>query len=192
MNNIIIARFNEELNWVNNVTEKYNFFVYDKGDKSDCHHVSYLENVGRESNTFLHYIVTNYNNLGEYNVFLQGNPFRETPNIVNILNNLKESESSVVSISTIFSCDINGAPHHNGLPLTEFCDLFQIKKHQKFNFMVGQQFYLHKSIILKKPLSYYANLLDYTKTREISPWVFERMWFYVFSDEGEYLEYNII
>jgi len=71
---LIIARYNEDLDWL----EKYNNFkiiVYNKGLKlkdSPFYEVINLENKGRESHTWLYHIVNNYNNLNENNIFLQG------------------------------------------------------------------------------------------------------------------------
>tara|TARA_Y100000991_G_C21871482_1_gene305315 strand:+ start:50 stop:757 length:708 start_codon:yes stop_codon:yes gene_type:complete len=71
---LIISRYDESLEWLN----KYNDFkiiIYNKGRKlkfNDKHKIINLENVGRESHTWLYHIVKNYNNLNAINIFLQG------------------------------------------------------------------------------------------------------------------------
>ena len=71
---LIIARFNEDLEWL----KKYDDFkitVYNKGESlSDdkFFNVINLENKGRESHTWLFHIVKNYYHLDEINIFLQG------------------------------------------------------------------------------------------------------------------------
>ena len=71
---LIIARFNEDLDWL----KKYDDFkitVYNKGESlSDdkFFNVINLENKGRESHTWLYHIVKNYYHLDEINIFLQG------------------------------------------------------------------------------------------------------------------------
>ena len=71
---LIIARYNEDLDWL----KKYDDFkitVYNKGESlSDdkFFNVINLENKGRESHTWLYHIVSNYENLDEVNIFLQG------------------------------------------------------------------------------------------------------------------------
>ena len=71
---LIIARYNENLDWLT----KYNDFkilVYNKGEELDQNYnfkVLKLENLGRESHTWLTHIVNNYNNLNDINIFLQG------------------------------------------------------------------------------------------------------------------------
>ena len=71
---LIIARYNEDLSWLEKFKD-FKIIVYNKGDKlSDnlFYEVRKLENKGRESHTWLHHIVKNYNNLNEISVFLQG------------------------------------------------------------------------------------------------------------------------
>ena len=71
---LIISRYKEDLEWL----KKHNDFeitVYNKGSKLKEHSyfkVLNLENVGRESHTWLYHIVNNYNSLNEINIFLQG------------------------------------------------------------------------------------------------------------------------
>ena len=76
MNNIIISRFNEDIEWIDLINkEKFNFIIYNKGENNLKYESIKLENIGRESHTFLFYIIHNYHNLPEWNIFLQGEPF---------------------------------------------------------------------------------------------------------------------
>ncbi|MDC3029607.1 DUF3431 domain-containing protein [Prochlorococcus sp. AH-716-P13] len=71
---LIISRYKEDLEWL----KKHNDFeitVYNKGLKlkeDKYFKVLNLENVGRESHTWLYHIVNNYNSLNDINIFLQG------------------------------------------------------------------------------------------------------------------------
>jgi len=75
---IIVSRYNESLNWT--LIEPFNQFkytVYNKGDdelfeKTHVTKIINLPNVGRNDQTYLHHIVTNYNNLSLITVFLPG------------------------------------------------------------------------------------------------------------------------
>lgn len=67
---MVVSRYNEDIEW----TKKYNSVVYNKGDV----HIEgciKLENVGREAHTYLRHIITNYHNLKETTLFVQGDPF---------------------------------------------------------------------------------------------------------------------
>ena len=71
---LIIARFNENLDWLKNF-EDFKIIVYNKGqdlEKCDFFKIINLENLGRESHTWLHHIVNNYYQLNDINIFLQG------------------------------------------------------------------------------------------------------------------------
>lgn len=66
---IVVARYNEDISWTN----KYhpNVIIYNKGIETIENSVS-LSNVGRESHTYLYHITSNYDNLAERTVFVQG------------------------------------------------------------------------------------------------------------------------
>ena len=66
---IIVARYNENIRWLK--SEISNCIVYTKGNKLHIENEIHLENVGRESETYLHYIITNYDNLPDVVVFTQ-------------------------------------------------------------------------------------------------------------------------
>jgi len=66
---IVVARYNEDISWLN--TEMNNCIIYNKGEKLNIDNEIMLENVGRESETYLHYIITNYDNLPDVVIFTQ-------------------------------------------------------------------------------------------------------------------------
>ena len=67
---MVVARYNEDVNWA----KKYNSLVYNKGP-DDLRGGICLDNVGREAHTYLRHIITNYHNLEDTLLFVQGNPF---------------------------------------------------------------------------------------------------------------------
>lgn len=66
---IVVARYNEDISW----TYKYrpNVIIYNKGNDPIDGSIL-LPNVGRESHTYLYHIISNYNNLANKTVFVQG------------------------------------------------------------------------------------------------------------------------
>ncbi len=71
---LIIARYNEDLTWLENYRD-FKITVYNKGENlvdNTFYKVINLENKGRESHTWLYHIVKNYYQLNEINIFLQG------------------------------------------------------------------------------------------------------------------------
>lgn len=75
---LVIARYNEDVSWAAKLSGLQNIYLYNKGKdlEPDPHFIhTRLENVGREGHTYLHYIISQYNNLSDYTIFCQGNPF---------------------------------------------------------------------------------------------------------------------
>lgn len=83
---IVIARYNENLEW----TKQFpNVIIYNKGKKLDGEYNEiFLDNVGKEGHTYYKHICDNYDNLSDYTIFLQGNPFDHSPNIIAVLHKL--------------------------------------------------------------------------------------------------------
>jgi len=75
---IVIARYNEDLKWLNNKKfSKYNCIIYNKGVNDKFYKppntkVINLKNVGMCDHTYLYHIVTNYDNLNKITIFLPG------------------------------------------------------------------------------------------------------------------------
>lgn len=81
---IVVARYNENVSW----TKQFpNVIIYNKGQplSGDFNEV-FLDNVGRECHTYYKYIYDNYHNLTDYTIFLQGNPFDHSMNIIHDIN----------------------------------------------------------------------------------------------------------
>ena len=75
---IIIARYNENLNWTLEYPfNQYKYTVYNKGfndnfEKSRVEKIIELNNVGKCDHTYLYHIIENYNVLKDITVFLPG------------------------------------------------------------------------------------------------------------------------
>jgi hypothetical protein len=78
-NHIVVAVYNENLDWIDKIdVTLFDIFIYNKGSSAIttnqiCKIIS-LENIGRESHTYLHHIIENYDNLPEHVLFFQGRP----------------------------------------------------------------------------------------------------------------------
>lgn len=71
---LVVARYNEPLDWLDHLPDGLNVHVYNKGEPIDRPHVQ-LENIGRESHTYLTHIIQNYDRLAQFTIFVQGYPF---------------------------------------------------------------------------------------------------------------------
>lgn len=112
---VIIARYNENLDWLFDLVSHFfsknqhplKLFIYNKG-KDDIDqtfldnfkqktyttlfdfYILPLENIGRESHTYLNHIIQNYDNLDDVNVFCQGDSIFHSPNFIDLISNFKD------------------------------------------------------------------------------------------------------
>jgi hypothetical protein len=95
---IIVARYNENISWLN--SELHNCIIYNKGDKLNINENKniiteiMLDNVGRESDSYLQYIITNYYNLPDVIVFTQANISDHKKDNLNYLIKIKNEAIS--------------------------------------------------------------------------------------------------
>ena len=174
---IIVSRYNEDLSWL--IPFKDIAIVYNKGP---FHHtlnnfnVINLPNFGRESNTYLNYIIENYNNLADYNIFFQGKISDHSP--LYIEDYFKENEFN----GYIRYIDINilkkpikhfgkwkDQRNNNNMRLSnltvydwleKFVEL-KIDHYSDVGVVWGANFSVSKKIIQDKPIEFYKYLLRF-------------------------------
>lgn len=101
---IVISRYNENLNWLQN--EPFNqipVIIYDKGINDNYYKPEKLkneiklENIGRTSHTIFYHIISNYDNLANVTIFLHGSSDNKNKyaNAVKLTENVKIYNNSV-------------------------------------------------------------------------------------------------
>lgn len=163
---IIVARYNEDMEW----TKQFpNVIIYNKGEPLNVDNELFLENVGREGHTYYKYICDNYDTLDDYTVFLQGNPFDHSPNIIANLNNLINNTN--LHIGFVYLSELMYATTLEQEKYA-FGDLFINIENiyekifgirgvpdKQFVFGAGAQFVVSKNNILKNPKEFYENIV---------------------------------
>ena len=161
---IVVARYTENIEW----TKQFeNVIIYNKGDELNdgCDEIL-LPNVGREGHTFYKHISNNYDNLTDYIIFLQGNPYDHCPNIIEIINNFINNPDINIDYgflcNRIIDCNLIGCGSHPGLPLIDVYEkLFnERKEYMDFNFVAGGQFIVSKKAILNRPKEFYDKIVE--------------------------------
>lgn len=194
---VVISRFNEDLDWINEL--KIPYIIYNKGENNINFPSITVPNIGREGNTYLKYIITNYNNLPKEIAFLQGKPFDHCEKILTYLNNHPIDNITYISNKVVFlmnkhqdkyylECDINGNDlngngGHPGLPIKGILDQIGIQHDGPFIFSQGAQYLIPKICILSKPLSWWENIYQIYNNNSSSPWAFERIWPLIYASE---------
>lgn len=82
---LVVARYNEDVNWLKKVPKNINIILYNKGNDDIEFKYIKLDNIGRESHTYLYHIINNYDKLANKTIFTQGDPFSHNPDFLEFL-----------------------------------------------------------------------------------------------------------
>jgi hypothetical protein len=104
---LILARYNEKVDWVKNLPPDIEVIIYNKGR----HEGNNLPNIGREAHTYLHHLCNG--KLADRMVFAQADPFYHCGNhfiwhmlgFLNGLNDFESLSSDTLTISEVTSGD---------------------------------------------------------------------------------------
>ena len=201
---IIVARYNENIEWLN--SEMKNCIIYNKGNKLNIENEVILENIGRESESYLHYIITNYNSLPDVIVFTQAriSDHKGSDNVNYLLHIKNEALYYSKSQNFVIHNDIGQNIHldkewnlrngeyflndnyKNNKPIT-FIEWF--KTNIDINYpnpiiVYGNAiFAVKKEHIINKPIEYYKKLILEVNhhINSTEGHFFERSWYYIFS-----------
>lgn len=170
---VIVAHYKEDTCWT--LQLKVPFLILTKDE--------YMPNVGRETGTYLKYIIENYDTLRGLYVFCQGNPFDHCPNFVWEANQPMKNILYKDFGEQQYFCYFDGHPQHSGLELTKVWDELSLgEKPDKLMFTAGAQFAVDADLIKRRPREFYEKALKLCLTQQQGPWEFERLWRYIFNE----------
>ncbi len=188
---VVVAKYDEDIRWTKNY---HNVKVYDKlnGD---------LPNIGRESHTYLTYIVDNYHRLPEIVFFTQGHikdHGYDGIDFINIEGNYSKNLKRYNRNHYFYCNQLGWNDDHIYVYNNRFTDSkdelgfrswfkryiddkVDISKHLLI--WEGAIFSVRRECILSRPKEYYRKLLEYipkTNNPEVGHYL-ERSWFYIFN-----------
>lgn len=187
--NIIVAKYKEDISWISRF-KNCEVIVYDKsGDQTT--HIP-LPNIGRESHTYLTYIINNYDSLSDYTCFLQGDPAAHLIYSIDHIDNMLFTDIEFFPLCGEVECNLDGSPHHKeNLNIKELIfDRYFIDSFNTLRFTAGAQFIVSKKAILCRSKKFYELLMEDSLREDIDditfnsnkmPWVLERVWSYIFN-----------
>lgn len=160
---LVVCHYMEDISWLRNTEIKS--IVYDKKKG---------ENIGRESEVFVRYILENYDNLPETVVFLQGNPFDHCSDL---WEKIKNYQNGILFLGSLTTDDINGHPYL-GINLEEYLNKYVSPdiKDTEFTFAAGAQYIVPRENILNKPKEFWEKLHRAHWEHDKFPWIIERLW----------------
>lgn len=191
MIDVVVARYKESVQWLDNFilpSHEVRFFIYDKDPTTPFEtQVKYqyeiLPNVGREAHTYLYYIITNYDNLADEILFLQGNPFDHEKKWERYQNFI-DGKADYTKYKTF---DIVSTQKHFFQHGSQYTKLYKymfgsdVEAPHTFEFSSGAQYIVKKEAILNRPLEFWKKLYDYSLVNQQFPWDVERLWMYFFN-----------
>lgn len=208
---IVIARYNEDLSWLKENFRDQKVIIYNKGTDDinlpdNNYSIIKLPNIGRESHTYLYYIINNYNNLPERVIFLQGDPINNFfTELVFSLSDYQKIRKTNCENIIAWSCrtfnverenkilsDISQSKWHNTNYKNHNFKAFLIdyilgsdtlKKEYKYS--PGANFAVDREKILSRELEYYIKIFN--TLDNISPiegHFLERSWDIIFEEKN--------
>jgi hypothetical protein len=198
MKEIIIAAYDRDYSWIDQLDDDVKITVYRKGTNQNNPNEIYLENnVGRDVHTFFYHFAHNYDNLSDYTFTSQDYFEDHVNNYIDLINkNTKFWDyyaQQVFSECWFFStaapvliCDKNGNPHHSDLNIEEIWNmLFKNPCPNVIRFTPAGHFCISKNHVRRRPVGFYLHILKILEDIEISPWVIERLMPYIFDQNYE-------
>ena len=203
---IVIARYNESLEWVEKCLtpmQKSFVWIYNKGgdeisvDGVPVDQIQRLPNIGREAHTYLTHVIRHWDNLPTQVWFLQGNPFDHL-----------EIKSNFETVQKWFGIWFDKIIHQGFSPNT--CKKFPLNQHElcagelteipfgpwlekytgkmyrpPLTWYIGACFGCSREQIQCRTREYYESLLEQLQTKSPeAAWYMERAWMYIFNTEA--------
>lgn len=185
MLDIVIAKYNENIEWVESIKGGNRIYIYDKSTNPLDGTIP-LENKYREAGTYLHHIIKHYDEINENVLFLQGHPFdhikvsKET--LIELINKSPEKLRQD-EIWKIHYSRGDGCPDGCGLPVGEMYEwIGETPPLERYKFRAGAQYLITREEIKSRPRSFYERLFDNLNDeygKGLCPWTIERLWMYI-------------
>ena len=192
---VIVARYNEDISWLNKIKDFVILYNKGKDDLKDWNAIK-LKNVGRETDTYLNYIIENYNNLPEICIFTQGNikdhyyggyKYLLKLGVEALNDGISKPQKNYPSTGNFNNMEkFNNYKYYDDKRIL-FRDWFEknlgLKYPKNITYFGGGIFAVSRSNILKNDLDFYKKMLKYVN-HDIDPMeghFLERSWYYIFT-----------
>jgi hypothetical protein len=193
---LVVSLYEEDPAWLRRVPGTFRVTAYDKSGADDA--ANPLPNVGREAHTYLHHLVSRYEDLADVTLFAQGKPFDHVPDFHRILRNLASGRERVDAFRwlgfIIDEDDRTGSrlfrhwgknEDKRGLCMEDFWKaLWDDPVPERFVFYPSAHFAVTRETIRLQPVSFYERALRVATTLPDAAHCFERCWDRVFGVDG--------
>jgi hypothetical protein len=148
---IVIARYNENLDWLELLDPNIKITIYNKGKDDIKYPFITLPNVGRESHTYLYHLVTNYYNMSDLTIFCQGDSIFHSPDFIKLINNHRDKFEPIQPLSAYYWPE-NVLPNRAVPPVK----MLSFNDHWIDDCMLTVA-YMNNDMLIQYPYSYYEN-----------------------------------
>jgi len=198
---IVVAKYNEDIKWL--LPFKSITIIYNKGEQHPLlnrFETVYLNNVGRESHTYLYHIVENYDKLADKTIFFQGNIIDHIDKILDIEDYFKNNPF-IGKLDNYKIDNLKKEIYHYGkykkdlktgnlkkslfLPYEWLTNIIGINIPENITeskVVWNANFSISKELILSKPKAFYQNILRYISdhSNPEEGHFLERTWYMIF------------
>jgi hypothetical protein len=203
---VVIATYNRDYGWVNELDKEVLITVYRKGDKELFPNEIHLKNVGVDVHTFFYHLYNRYDTLSDVTYFAQDYPLDHVSNYIELVNSnieylnqnaIQKVKNNCWFFNTYYNntieCDNQGQPHHleDYLNLKYIWDqLFKVKSPNSYVFTPSGHFVITKEHARKIPKEVYKKIVYILETGSNAPWEIERLEPYIFINNINDLYYE--
>ena len=174
---LVVAKYHEDVSWL----DRFRHVRCTVYDKSGAAGKNALPNVGREAHTYLHHILSRYEDLSETTVFLQGDPMDHVADLDEQVWSLERGVGYRDLSDHILVEDGNGEPVHPGLGAKQmYEELMGAPAPEHYMCHSGACFAVSKETIRTRPRAFYEHAMQLVLSRPLGPWEIERLWQYIF------------
>lgn len=150
---VVVAKYKESVSWTDGLNKP--FVVFNK-DRNDDHLFGQnLPNMGRETDTFLKYVVDNYEKLPDYVAFLQGDPFDHCFSAVETINGFVFDRPFEA-----LGCVYNRDNDHILKTTLDWAAKCGVQIISPIKFISGMQCIVSKNLIRKRSEGSYRNIYE--------------------------------
>jgi len=183
---LVVAVYKEKIEWLQRVDKNITIKAYCKYMRFDFDYDEYLDNLGRESQTYCYHIIKNYANLADFTIFCQGNPFVHLKNefdspYMELFSGNHIYVNDFYPLDGIVICDQKAQPFSSWeINIGEIWDeLFLSVCPENFIAIYGAQFIASKELIKSRSFEFWVYLNELHKKYQHLPWVLETLWYYI-------------
>ena len=195
---LVVARYAESLKWLTRVPSSITITVLDKNPDTQLPGATRLPNVGREAHSYLHFIVSHYDELSDVTVFCQGHPFDHAFDFHSTLRRIASAPDGCGRFlwlgHVIDTDDADGQTlfrswsknrDGRGLDLIGFHRaLLGTDAPAEYTFHLGAQFAVSRASIRARSLEFWTRALHISGGFPDAAHCFERSWDRVFGFQG--------